>query len=93
MFQRRHEAPPSYRELDGPGDEGLRLTLVGAVAAAICGMAIYVASRRINDVADNEDWPILLGLIFLVAFVSGHRRRRRSGQQDILRASAGWRRC
>jgi hypothetical protein len=26
----------------------------------------------------------VLGLLFLVAFVSGHRRRRRSVEQDIL---------
>lgn len=71
-------------QLDDQATRELRLTLVGAVAAAICGMAIYVASRRINDVAYNEDWPILLGLIFLCAFSLGHRRRRRSVQRDIL---------
>jgi hypothetical protein len=52
------------------------------VAAAICGMAIYVATRRINSV--NDEWPILLGLIFLCAFSLGHKRRRRSAQLDIL---------
>jgi hypothetical protein len=71
-------------QLDDQATRELRLTLVGAVAAAICGVAIYVASRRINDVAYNEDWPILLGLIFLCAFTLGHRRRRRSVQRDIL---------
>ena len=71
-------------QLDDQATRELRLTLVGAVAAAVCGMAIYVASRRINDVAYNEDWPILLGLIFLCAFSLGHRRRRRSVQRDIL---------
>ena len=71
-------------QLDDQATRELRLTLVGAVAAAICGMAIYVASRRINDVAYNEDWPILLGLIFLCAFSLGHRRRRRSVHRDIL---------
>ena len=71
-------------QLDDQATRELRLTLVGAVAAAICGMAIYVASRRINDVAYNEDWPILLGLVFLCAFSLGHRRRRRSVQRDIL---------
>lgn len=71
-------------QLDDQATRELRLTLVGAVAAAICGMAIDVASRRINDVAYNEDWPILLGLIFLCAFSLGHRRRRRSVQRDIL---------
>ena len=71
-------------QLDYQATRELRLTLVGTVAAAICGMAIYVASRRINDVAYNEDWPILLGLLFLCAFSLGHRRRRRSVQRDIL---------
>lgn len=71
-------------QLDDQATRELRLTLVGAVAAAICGMAIYLASRRINDVAYNGDWPILLGLIFLCAFSLGHRRRRRSVQRDIL---------
>ena len=71
-------------QLDDQATRELRLTLVGAVAAAICGMAIDVASRRINDVAYNEDWPILFGLIFLCAFSWGHRRRRRSVQRDIL---------
>jgi hypothetical protein len=71
-------------QLDDQATRELRLTLVGAVAAAICGVAIYVATRRINDVAYNEDWPILLGLIFVCAFSLGHRRRRRSAQRDIL---------
>jgi hypothetical protein len=71
-------------QLDDQATRELRLTLVGAVAAAICGMAIYVASRRINDVAYSEDWPILLGLVCLCAFALGHRRRRRSAQRDIL---------
>jgi hypothetical protein len=71
-------------QLDDQATRELRLTLVGAVAAAICGVAVYVASRRINDVAYSEDWPILFGLIFLCAFSLGHRRRRRSVQQDIL---------
>ena len=71
-------------QLDDQATRELRLTLVGAVAAAICGMSIYVASRRINDMAYNEDWPILLGLIFLCACSLGHRRRRRSVQRDIL---------
>ena len=71
-------------QLDDQATRELRLTLVGAVAAAICGTAIYVASRRINDVVYNDDWPILLGLIFLCAFSLGHRRRRRSVEQDIL---------
>jgi predicted permease len=71
-------------QLDNQATKELRLTLVGAVAAAICGMALYVASRRINDVAYNADWPVLLGLIFLGAFSLGHRRRRRAVQQDIL---------
>ena len=71
-------------QLDDQATRELRLTLVGAVAAAICGMALYVASRRINDVAYHDDWPILLGLIFLCAFSLGHRRRRRSAQRDIL---------
>ena len=43
-----------------------------------------IASRRINGVSYNEDWPILLGLIFLCAFSLGHRRRRRALQRDIL---------
>ena len=71
-------------QLDDQATRELRLTLVGAVAAAICGMAIYVASRRINDVAYTDNWPILLGLIVLCAFSLGHRRRRRSVQRDIL---------
>ena len=71
-------------QLDDQATRELRLTLVGAVAAAICGTAIYVASRRINDVAYNDDWPILLGLIFLCAFSLGHRWRRRSVQRGIL---------
>ncbi len=70
-------------QLDDQATRELRLTLVGAVAAAICGMAIDVASRRINDVAYNEDWPILFGLIFLCVSL-GHRRRCRSVQRDIL---------
>ena len=71
-------------QLDAEVTGERRLTLVGAVAAAVCAMAISIASRRINDVAYNEDWPILLGLIFLCAFSLGHRRRRRSVQRDIL---------
>ena len=80
-------APAMTRAAAAPttgGDEKLRLTLVGAVAAAVCGMAIYVASRRINGVAYNEDWPVLLGLIFLCAFSLGHRRRHRAVQRDVL---------
>jgi uncharacterized membrane protein YoaK (UPF0700 family) len=71
-------------QLDDQATRELRLTLVGAVAAGICGAAVYVASRRINDVAYTEDWPVVLVLLFLAAFVSGHRRRRRSVEQDIL---------
>jgi hypothetical protein len=75
-------------QLDDQATTELHLTQVGAVAAAICGIAFYVATRvanrRINDVAYNEDWPILLGLIFLCAFALGYRRRRRSVQRDIL---------
>jgi len=80
----RDELSRRIAQLDDQATRELRLTLVGAVAAAICGMAIYVAGRRINDVGYNEDWPILLGLIFLFAFSLGHRRRRRSVQGDIL---------
>jgi hypothetical protein len=32
----------------------------------------------------GDNWPILLGLIFLCAFALGDRRRRRSVQRDIL---------
>ena len=71
-------------QLDNQATRELGLTLVGAVAAAICGLAIYVAARRINGVAYTDDWPVVLGVIFLGAFSLGHRRRRRSVQQDIL---------
>jgi LPXTG-motif cell wall-anchored protein len=71
-------------QLDEQATREFRLTLVGAVAAAICGMAFYVAARRINDMAYSENWPMLFGLIFLGAFSLGHRRRRRSVQQVIL---------
>jgi uncharacterized membrane protein len=71
-------------QLDDQATKELRLTLVGAVAAAICGLAIYLAGRGINNLAYSEDWPVVFGLLFLVAFVSGHRRRRRSVEQDIL---------
>ena len=69
-------------QLDDQATRELRLTLVGSVAAAICGTAFYVATRRINNV--NDEWPILVGLIFLCAFSLGHKRRRRSVQLDIL---------
>jgi hypothetical protein len=81
-------------QLDDQATRELRLTLVGAVAAAICGMAFYVASRRINDVAYNDDWPILLGLIFLCAFSlwgTGGGAARCNG--TFCPASARWRRC
>ena len=58
-------------QLDDQATGELRLTLVGAVAAAICGMAIYVASRRINDVAYNEDWPDSARPDFLVRLLFG----------------------
>lgn len=71
-------------QLDDQGTRERRLVLVMVAATLICGMAICLAARRINGVAYNDDWPVVLGLIFLVAFVSGHRRRRRSVEQDIL---------
>jgi hypothetical protein len=44
-------------QLDEQATRELRLTLVGAVAAAICGMAIYVATRRIDGVAYSKIGP------------------------------------
>ena len=75
------------RRISQVDDQVTREQLLGrvmAVAALICGMAIFLASRGINNVAYNKDWPVVLGLLFLVAFVSGQRRRRRSVEQDIL---------
>jgi hypothetical protein len=81
---RRDQLRCRIAQLDDQAAREFRLTLVGAVAAAICGMAIYVAARRINGAAYSEDWAILFGLMFLCAFSLGHRRRRRSVQQVIL---------
>jgi amino acid transporter len=75
------------RRISQVDDQVTREQLLGrviVVAALICGMAIFLAGRGINSVAYSEDWPVVLGLILLVAFVSGHRRRRRWVEQDIL---------
>jgi peptidoglycan/LPS O-acetylase OafA/YrhL len=71
-------------QLDDQATRERRLVLVMVTATLICGMAIYLAARRVNGVAYSDDWPVVLGLMFLVAVVSGHRRRRRSVEQDIL---------
>jgi hypothetical protein len=75
------------RRISQVDDQVTREQLLGrviVVAAFICGLAIFLAGRGVNNTAYSEDWPVVLSLIFLVAFVSGHRRRRRSVEQDIL---------
>lgn len=71
-------------QLDDAATKERRLTRITVAATLICGIAIYVAARRVNDVAYTDDWPVALILIFLAAILVGIRRRRRAVQQDIL---------
>ena len=71
-------------QLDDAATKERRLTQIMVVATLICGLAVYVAVRRINEMPYDQDWPVALGLIFLAAVVLAARRRRRAVQQDIL---------
>ena len=71
-------------QLDALTAKDRSLTRIAVVAIWLCGLAIYMSARRINDVPYNADWPIVLGLILAFALFGALRRRRRWMEREIL---------
>jgi hypothetical protein len=72
-------------QLDDLAVKERRLARVIVAATLIGGAAVYVAGRRINDVAYSEDWPVMLGLFFLGVILVEFWRMRRSVQRALSR--------